>query len=111
VPISELHGVGIIDALPIIVYKAFLDEFAGVTNWWMPVLKFKLKGDLPITHEGAIVDVIGFTENRMRRSKLSWKMTNLVEGKLIEYEVSGDSIGTAKWTFEPTAARAHSQWG
>jgi uncharacterized protein YndB with AHSA1/START domain len=98
---SELRGEGIIDATPIVVYKAFLDEFSGVTNWWMPILKFRLRGDLPITHEGAIVDVIDFPKNRMRTSKLSWKMTKLVEGKLIEYEIVGDSVGTAMWTFEP----------
>jgi phage-related protein len=28
----------IIDSPPMLVYKAILNEYAGVTHWWMPYL-------------------------------------------------------------------------
>jgi hypothetical protein len=40
-----------------VVYKAILNEYAGVTHWWMPYLESKLRGDIPIDHEGGIVDI------------------------------------------------------
>jgi hypothetical protein len=45
----------VIDSPPLAVYKAILNEFAGVTHWWMPYLESKLRGDIPIDREGAIV--------------------------------------------------------
>ena len=89
----------IIDSAPIEVYKALLDEVSGVTHWWMPYMAFKLKGDIPIDQEGAVYEATISPTSRMN-VKFSAKMTEIVEGKLIEEEVSGSFIGTASWTFE-----------
>jgi uncharacterized protein YndB with AHSA1/START domain len=98
----------IIDSSPMEVYKALLDEVSGVTHWWMPYMAFKLKGDIPIDHEGAVYEATISPTSRMN-AKFSAKMTKVVEGKLIEEEVSGSFIGTASWTFEPIDGKTKAQ--
>jgi hypothetical protein len=89
----------IIDSSPMQVYKALLNEVSGITDWWMPYMKFKLRGDTPIDHEGAVYEATINPTSRMN-AKFSAKITKSVEGKLIEEEVSGSFVGTASWTFE-----------
>jgi uncharacterized protein YndB with AHSA1/START domain len=90
----------VIDSPPSVVFKAILNEFAGVTHWWMPYLESKLREGVPIDREGAIVDIT--VHRRGVTSKFSYKFAKLVEGKSIESEFTGDYVGTGKWTFEPT---------
>ena len=89
----------IIDKPPMVVYKAVLDEYAGVTHWWMPHFESKPRGK-PIIREGAIVDIT--VHQKGVTTKFSAKMTKIVEGESIEMEYAGDFVGTGKWTFEPT---------
>jgi hypothetical protein len=90
------------------VYKALLNEVSGITDWWMPYMKFKLRGDTPIDHEGAVYEATISPTSRMN-VKFSAKMTKIVEGRLIEEEVSGCFIGTASWTFEPVDGKTKAQ--
>ena len=92
-----------------VVYKALLNEYAGVTHWWMPYLESKLRGDMPV-REGAIFDVTINPTSRIASSKVSDKVTKIVEAKLIEEEVAGDFVGTASWTFEPTDGKTKVQY-
>jgi uncharacterized protein YndB with AHSA1/START domain len=100
-PKIDVTDEAVIDAPPAEAYKAILDEYAGVTNWFMPILKYNLRGDMPI-REGSIVDITINPEGRVK-SKVSEKMIKLVEAKSIEEEVAGDFVGNREWTFEPTA--------
>jgi hypothetical protein len=100
-PKIDVTDEAVIDATPAIAYKAILDEYSGATNWFMPILKYNLRGDMPI-HEGSIVDITINPEGRAK-SKVSEKMIKLVEAKLIEEEVAGDFVGNREWIFEPTA--------
>jgi uncharacterized protein YndB with AHSA1/START domain len=98
-PKIDVTDEGVIDAPPMAVYKAILNEYAGVTHWWLPFLEFKLKGDLPIDREGAIFEMKG---NSKGMRPISAKMTKIVETKSIEYDMfAGDLVGTGTWTFEP----------
>jgi phage-related protein len=56
-PKIDVVDEAVIDSSPMVVYKAILNEYAGITHWWMPYLESKLRGDIPIDHEGAIVDI------------------------------------------------------
>ena len=98
-PRIDAMNEAIIVGQPMEVYKALLNEVSGVTNWWMPYMAFKLKGDIPIDHEGAVYEATISPTSRMN-AKFSAKMTKIVEGKLIEEEVAGSFVGTASWTFE-----------
>ena len=97
----------VIDGPPMVVYKAILNEFAGVTHWWMPYLESRIRGDTPF-REGAIVD---FTNHGVRgiTSKYSHKITKIVETKSVEVEYAGDLVGTGLWTFEPTDGKTKVQ--
>ena len=99
-PKIDVTDEAVIDAPPMEVYKAILNEYAGITNWFMPILAYKLRGDMPIC-EGAIVDITINPTGRMK-SKVSEKMIKLVEAMSIEEEVVGDFVGNREWTFEPT---------
>jgi hypothetical protein len=98
-PRIDYIGDVIIDSPPIEVYKALSNEVAGVSHWWMPYMAFKLRGAIPIDHEGAIYDATINPTSRMK-AKFSAKLTKIVEAKLIEEEVAGDFVGTGSWTFE-----------
>ncbi len=82
-----------------VVYKALLNEFAGITHLFMPCYEFKLKGDVPLNHEGAIFDLA--IHKKGVTSKLSGKITKIVETKSIKVEYAGDIIGTSEYTFKP----------
>ena len=107
-PKIDVVSEAVIDSSPMEVYKALLDEIAGVTNWWMPYMQYKLRGDIPINHEGAIYDATISPTSRMN-PKFSAKLTKIVEGKLIEEEIAGCFIGTGKWTFEPLEGKTKVQ--
>ncbi len=85
-PKPESIEEAVIDAPPTVVHKAILNEYAGVTHWWMPYMAFKLRGNIPIESEGAIVDVISLPTSRTRSAKASYKMTKIVEGKSIGWK-------------------------
>ena len=99
----------VIDSPPMVVYKAILDEIAGVTNWWMPYLEFKLRGDKPIVYEGAIFDLTIYPTSRITSFKVSAKVTKIVEAKSIELEMTGALVGTEYYTFEPTDGKTNLQ--
>jgi uncharacterized protein YndB with AHSA1/START domain len=99
----------VIDAPPMEVYKAILNEYAGVTHWWMPYLEYKLEGDMPIDREGAI-GIMTFHYSKRASSKSSFKVAKIVEAKSIEIEYAGDIVGTGTWTFEPTDGKTKVQY-
>jgi hypothetical protein len=88
----------VIDSPAIVVFKAVLNEHAGVTHWWMPYWESRLRGETPMDQEGAIFDI---TVHGKHTPRFSARITKIVEGKLIETEVEGDFAGTGTWTFEP----------
>jgi uncharacterized protein YndB with AHSA1/START domain len=89
----------VIDSPIIVVFKAVLNEHAGVTHWWMPYWESKLRGETPMDHEGVIFDI---TVHGRHAPRFSARITKIVEGKLIQMEDEGDFAGTGTWTFEPT---------
>jgi hypothetical protein len=97
----------VIDSSPLTVYKAILNEAAGVTHWWMPHWESKLRGEIPINREGAIFDI---TIHRSGTPRFSGKITKIVEAKSIEVEFEGDFVGTGEWTFEPTDGKTRMQY-
>jgi uncharacterized protein YndB with AHSA1/START domain len=107
-PRIDVISEAVIDSPPMEVYKALLNEVSGVTHWWMPDMAFKLRGEIPIDHEGAIYDATINPTSRMN-AKFSAKLTKIVEAKLIEEEVAGSFTGTASWAFEPTDGKTKVQ--
>jgi uncharacterized protein YndB with AHSA1/START domain len=105
-PKIDVSDEAIIDAQPTVVYKAFLDVYAGVTNWWTPTLESKIRGNKPVC-EGAVCDVVARSHGGS--SKFSVKIVKAEEPKSIEFELSGDLVGTEKYTFEPADGKTKVQ--
>jgi hypothetical protein len=106
-PRIDVLDEAVIDSPPMVVYKAILNEYAGVTHWWMPHCELKPRRNTQVDREGAIVDVTIHTSGT---PKFSFKMTKIVEAKSIEEECVGDFVGTGKWTFEPTDGKTKVQY-
>ena len=107
-PKIDVLDEAVINSPPMVVCKAILNEYAGVTYWWMPILESKLRGDIPIDREGAIVDITAHGSGAT--AKMTAKITKIVEAKSIEEEYAGDYAGTGKWTFEPTDGKTKVQF-
>jgi hypothetical protein len=91
----------IIDSPPITVYKTFLNEWSGITDWWMPFLECKPFENMRIDHEGARFEITVHPKSRMKKTKFSSTVKKLNEAKYIEMELAGGVNGTMKITFEP----------
>jgi len=104
---------GFIDAPPLEVYRAVMNEYSGATRLWTSFLECKPRGDIPMNSKGAICDIT-IRKYRMK-AKFSDKFIKTDEGKSIELELSGDLIGNETWTFEPmdgkTRVRIHWKGG
>jgi len=88
----------VIDGSPMTVYTAFLNELLGVTNWWMPHIRFNPV--CSIACEGSVFEATINPESRTSL-RCSVKVTRIVEEKLIELKYAGDFTGTGIYTFEP----------
>jgi hypothetical protein len=101
----------IIDSPPITVYNALLNEYSGITDWWMPYLECKPKANMKIDHEGAVFDITVHPNSRTKRTKFSSVVKKLTKGKLIELALSGGVNGIMKITLGPvndkTKIQAH----
>jgi hypothetical protein len=106
-PRIDVNDEGVIDASPMVVYKAVLNELSGITHWW-PMIVYKLRGDIPIDHVGAISDAAA--HNRGVTLRASFKVTKIVEAESIETEIAGDLQGTGTWTFEPINGKTKVQY-
>jgi hypothetical protein len=106
-PKIDVLDEAIIDSPPMVVYEAILNEYAGVTHWWLPHCELKPRGDMPVDREGAIVDVTIHTSGT---PKFSIKMTKIVKAKSMEMEFAGDFVGTGKLTLEPTDGKTKVQY-
>ncbi len=89
---------GIVEAESVVVFKAVMDELAGVTHWSPPNVTHKIRGDAPL-QEGSIFD--SSIKAKGLTTRFTHKVTKIVEGKSIEYDVTGDAIGVGKWIFDP----------
>ena len=108
-PKIDVTDEAIIDSPPMVVYKSILNEYAGVTRWWMPHLEIKPRGNMPFDSEGAIFDLTVYPTGRMN-FKFSGKRTKIVEAKSIEEEYTGDWVGTGTFIFEPTDGKTKLQF-
>jgi hypothetical protein len=76
----------------------------------MPIVEYKLSGNIPIDREGAIVEMIIHVTKRVT-SKITFKVAKIAEAKSIELEYAGgDLVGTGTWTFEPTDGKTKVQY-
>lgn len=107
-PRIDAFDESIIDGPPLEVFKALLNEAAGVTHWWLPHWESKPRGEPPFDREGAVFDIT--VHSGKATAKFSGKITKIVEAKLIQLEFVGDFVGTGEWKFEPTDGKTRMQF-
>lgn len=89
----------IIDAPPMVVFRAILDEYSGITHFWMPHLEFKPRVAKLMDCEGGICDITARSHGLA--ANFSVKVIRIDPGKAINMELTGDLTGTENWIFEP----------
>jgi hypothetical protein len=89
----------IVDADPLRVFKAVIDEANRRTSWWMPHWEAKPRYGKEFGQIGTAIDI---TIHRVGTPKFSARVTEVIEGKLLKVEYfEGDYRGNGEWTFEP----------
>ncbi len=106
-PKIDVVDEAIINASPLTVYQAILDEYAGNIHW-MPNLILKPRPGTPARCEGAVCDIS--VKDKGVSANFTVKTTKLVEGKTVEFEYSGDFLGTGTWTLEPFGEKTRLQY-
>jgi uncharacterized protein YndB with AHSA1/START domain len=99
-PRIDVVDVGIFNKPPSAVFKAYINEVSGLTNWYMPTLQAKPQNNAFIDHVGAVFDV---KINPLSRAsaRFTCEVTEFVEPKLIKMDITGDFVGKGTWTFDP----------
>lgn len=91
----------IIHAAPSVVFRALLDECAGVTHWWAPHVRVTPVSDPPFDHVGATARSAvrdGVTAHFL------WRIAAIEPDRLIRIEYAeGDLVGEGTLTMEPVA--------
>jgi hypothetical protein len=98
-PKVDATDTGIINASPMAVYNAVMDEYSGVTRLWTSFLECRPRGDKPMDTEGAVCDLT--IHKYGMAARFSDKFIKTTQGKSIDLELSGDLIGNETWIFEP----------
>jgi len=88
----------IINAKPDVVYEALLAEYAGKTNWWMPLLEAKLREGNAPDELGALLEVSvhGKTPTKFIMKTIETKKNELWRLQYME----GPLRGEGEWKLE-----------
>jgi hypothetical protein len=94
-----------IAATPAEIVGAILDEAAGRSRWWQPLLRMRQRGDEPLPEIGAMVDITVSVEAAVGQRKtirLRGRVTAFEPDRrlVIEY-FDGDFRGSDEWTLDP----------
>jgi uncharacterized protein YndB with AHSA1/START domain len=95
-------------ATPAEVVQALLDEAAGRSEWWQPLLRMRQRGDTPPTQTGAVVDLALSGEGlgqRLGTVRFAARVTAYEpERRLVMEYFEGDFRGSAEWTLAADGA-------
>jgi len=107
----------VIAATPGEIVAAFLDEAAGRSQWWQPVLRMRQRGDKPLPEIGAMVDITVSAE-----AGFGQRFGTTFRGRVTAFEpdrrlvleyFEGDFRGTDEWRLDPVDAghtRIRTRW-
>ena len=98
-----------IAATPAEIVGAFLEEAAGRSQWWRPLVRMRQRGSRPLPEIGAAVNITVVGGERLDQQ---WRTVRFAERvaafdpdrRLLLEVFDGDFRGTEEWTLEPVDA-------
>jgi hypothetical protein len=98
-----------IAATPAEIVGAFLEEAAGRSQWWRPLVRMRQRGSRPLPEIGAAVNITVAAGDRLGQQ---WRTVRFAERvaafdpdrRLLLEVFDGDFRGTEEWTLEPVDA-------
>jgi len=99
-----------IAATPAEIVGAFLDEAAGRSHWWEPLVRMRQRGSKPLPEIGAAVDITvavggGRLDQRLWTARFAERVTAFDPDRRLVLECfDGDFRGTEEWTVDPVDA-------
>ena len=86
---------GVIEADPSSVFKALVDEYSGISHWWMPYCEIKSRGDEKSFQKGSVFDVtvrrVETKEEVHLTADTGWSQVELIP------PTSGRTSTTLRW--------------
>jgi len=106
-PSYDVTDEAIIDATPERVFRALVDEYAGLTHWWAQV-ESRPVGDIPFGQVGAICTV---TVRNHGTARFSWRTAEILENHFIRFEyLDGDLVGYGDLKLEPVGDKTRVEY-
>jgi hypothetical protein len=107
-----------IAATPAEIVGAFLDEAAGRSQWWRPMLRMRQRGSRALPEIGAAVDITvtgeGLLSQRLWTARFAGRVAAFdPDRRLVLEYFDGDFRGTDEWTVTPVDAghtRVETRW-
>ena len=93
-----------IAATPAEIVGAFVEEAAGRSQWWQPLLRMRQRGDRPLPEIGAMVDITVSGEGwqRFGTAHFCGRVTAFdPDRRLVLTYFDGDFRGSEEWTLAP----------
>jgi hypothetical protein len=105
----DVSNEAIIAATPAEIVGAFLEEAAGRSQWWQPLVRMRQRGGKPLPELGAEVEITvageGLLGQRWFTARFSERVAAFDPDRRLLLEVfGGDFRGTEEWTVEPVDA-------
>ncbi len=101
-PSYDVLDTALVNASPERVFRALVDEYAGVTHWWTQVESVQV-GEIPFGQPGAICTV---TVRNHGTARFSWRTAEILENHSIRFEyLKGGLVGYGDLTLEPEGDR------
>jgi hypothetical protein len=94
----DVEDVAVIDADPVAVRRAILDETAGTTHWWSPHCQARPRGEIPSDQVGGMYDVVVRSGITLR---FTAKVVEITATNLRVGIVGGAYRGEGTWSFQP----------
>ncbi len=107
-PDFDVNDEAFIDADPLTVFHALVNEVRGDTQWWRPHFEAKPRDPELFGQVGSVVDV---QIRWILRPRFSAKVREVEAGRLFRVEFfQGAFIGSGNWSFEPAEQGTHVQF-
>lgn len=114
----DVTNEAVIAATPAEIVGAFLEEAAGRSQWWLPLVRMRPRGARPLPEIGAAVEITvtgeGLLGSRWGAVRFAERVAAFDPGRRLLLECfDGDFRGTEEWRVDPVDAghtRVTTRW-